>query len=329
MRIVNDLFYPENSATLCPYSIDEIHEIGSNSPEDTYPAYQYDTDHFHEPLRENCWFERGMPNRVIDVIGNILAIPSKILLWNSKFHSNHISQETEEILKCYMRDNRLQHVKVYLNKYDPVDVMKRAFTNPRLHTATKCIFWPLIVLSSLMPTRLLFGDHYNYFAEALVLVSDDPVIALHEAGHAKDFARRNSPFFYSLLGLIPFGGLYHETQASLDPIAYLQAKRFTKLVPSAIETLTPAFASHVARSALAVFGLILKLPFTPIALTKAVTWLRDPFIKITNSTLIKISFILDKFPPFMSRFKTITIALSHVIARTCSAWYSRQQHLAK
>ncbi len=320
MTVLKSLIYPECYATPA-YTMAEIEGINANALEQSYPIIPVENRVLHTP--ENEWFVRGKSYRVLDAIANILAIPAKILLWNSRYHTNYVSPETEKILESYMRDNHLHHVKVYINKYDPLDVMKRSFTNPRITLISRIALAPIIALGALMPTRLIGSDMYNPLSDSIHLFSDDPTIALHEAGHAKDFTRFRFPLLYSYLNFLPFGTLYKETRASADAIEYLKAKRFTKLVPDAYKTLTPALASYIASAALEVLSFISRMPFsfavklTP-GITRVVTWLSAPVIKPAIA-------ILSQFPPFLSRIKTICMGLGHVVGRVAAVWYNNHQ----
>jgi hypothetical protein len=52
--------------------------------------------------------ERGEDYPLIDGVGWVVGIPSKILLWNRRVDNHHISPETEEQLRHYMAQNGLQ-----------------------------------------------------------------------------------------------------------------------------------------------------------------------------------------------------------------------------
>ncbi|MFN9347593.1 MAG: hypothetical protein ACK6DQ_13450, partial [Planctomycetota bacterium] len=79
--------------------------------------------------------ERGKPRPVIDGIGWVVGIPSKLLLWDSRVDNHNIGMETEAAIADYLGENRLDHVKVRLNEYRPWDDMKRL-------TKNKSMAWP-------------------------------------------------------------------------------------------------------------------------------------------------------------------------------------------
>ncbi len=164
--------------------------------------------------------ERGEPDEFLDTAGWVWGIPSKIILWNRKVDNHNISQETEDALRIYLAKNDLHNVKVRLNQYDPGGEWARVFKNKLIHPGWR---YSLGVLSAtfytLLPGRFFGGDNYNPYSNTINLYSDVPAIALHEGGHAKDFARRENKGTYAAIYLIPFVALYHEAKASNDAIS--------------------------------------------------------------------------------------------------------------
>ncbi len=67
------------------------------------------------------------------------------------------------------------------------------------------------------------GDHYNPFTNTISLYSDIPAVAIHEGGHAKDFAQRTYKGTYAAAYvLLPGVPLYHEAKATSDALAYIR-----------------------------------------------------------------------------------------------------------
>ena len=77
--------------------------------------------------------EIGKPNKVIDTIGTVVGIPSKILLWNRRIDNHKISGQTIEASADYMAANGLGHVKVRANQYAPHKDWKRLKANKTMH----------------------------------------------------------------------------------------------------------------------------------------------------------------------------------------------------
>lgn len=194
-------------------------------------------------------FERGEKRPIIDGIGWVFGIPGKIMLWNRKVENHNISRETEAIMAGYMAVNGLHEVKVRLNQYRPLDDWRRL-------TRNKSVAWPwrytagtLTVLGeTLVPGRIFGGDHYNPFTGTIHLYSDLPSIALHEAGHAKDFARRPYPGTYAVLYALPIVPLYHESVATNDVLAYVEFQNNTELKKEVYCVLFPAYGTYVGNA---------------------------------------------------------------------------------
>ncbi len=207
--------------------------------------------------------ERGAPVPPIDFLGNVLALPLKLLLWSWKFDVHHISPDTEAQLVAYLDARELpalEDTKFRLNQYRPAQDLARLVKN-------RHVAWPYrllvglpvtLVFDVLLPGRLLpWGDYYNPWTNTVHLYSDHPAIALHEAGHAHDTAGRRLKGTYSALRLIPFVDLYQEYQASTEAIGYLEHE-----VPgvederAAYKILYPAYGSYAGSYLVAPIGTV-------------------------------------------------------------------------
>ena len=195
--------------------------------------------------------ERGAPVPPIDVIGNVLALPMKLLLFSWKFDLHYVSPQTEEKLATYLDAQELPALKAarfQLNEYRPGEDLSRLVHN-------HYVAWPYRVLIGvpvtlfadvLLPGRLFpWGDYYNPYTNTVHLFSDHPAIALHEAGHAHDFASRRFKGTYSALRLIPFVDLYQEYKATQEAIRYLKAVHDQPTELSAYKILYPAYGTYV------------------------------------------------------------------------------------
>lgn len=198
--------------------------------------------------------ERGKERPVLDTIGWIIGIPSKIILWDSRVDRHHISPETEQVLAQYIDDNGLQHVKFRLNQYAPIQDWKRLRKNKSVAWGWRYTFGAVSVLGeAILPGRLLGGDHYNPYTATVHIYSDIPAIAFHEAAHAKDFSRRDYPGTYAALYMLPVVPLWHESIASRDVVAYVEHLGSPQLEREAYHVLYPAFGTYVGGAAGAVF----------------------------------------------------------------------------
>ncbi|MCU0720699.1 MAG: hypothetical protein MUC83_13405 [Pirellula sp.] len=214
-----------------------IQRVRNNLPSDLTPD--------NEPI-----IERGQPRPIIDGFGWVWGIPSKIILWNRRAENHNISSETEQWLVDYMVENDLYDVKARLNQYRPFDDWRRLVRN-------KSVAWPWrytfgVVATAgetIFPGRLFGGDHYNPYTATIHLYSDIPSIALHEAGHAKDFSNREYPGTYAALYTLPIVPLYHERVATNDVLAYVGERGDLSLQQESRHVLYPAYGTYAGSAA--------------------------------------------------------------------------------
>lgn len=205
--------------------------------------------------------ERGRPRKVLDAAGWVFGIPSRIILWDRRVGNHRVSAETEEAIVGYLADGELDHVKVRINQYAPLGDWQRLRKN-------RTVGWPLrytvgalsVASEAVFPGRLLGGDHYNPWTATIHLYSDVPAIALHEGGHAKDFARREWPGLYAVAFGLPISELYPEAIATGDALAYAARKDDRNLVAEGRRILYPAYGTYVGGAAGEVVGMTIGLP---------------------------------------------------------------------
>jgi hypothetical protein len=194
--------------------------------------------------------ERGRSRPVLDGIGWVIGIPDKILLWNRRIENHKISPETEQAVATYLARNELSTVKVRLNQYAPIDDWRRLVANKSVGWGWQYSLGTFSWLGeTLLPGRLIGGDHYNPFTNTVHLYSDVPAIALHEAGHAKDFARRYYKGTYAAIYLLPVAPLWYEAIATNDAISYVRAEGTVEDERAADRVLYPAYGTYVGNSA--------------------------------------------------------------------------------
>lgn len=200
----------------------------------------------HNLCDEQSQIQRGKPRRLIDAAGWIWGIPSKIVLWNHKVENHNISPETEVAISDYLAANELDTVRVRLNQYRPRDDWRRLVQNKSVGAPWRYSLGLLTVAGeTLLPGRLFGGDHFNPFTNTIHLYSDIPAIALHEAAHSKDFARRKWKGTYAFLYALPFVPLYHEALATRDVRAYLNVLGDAEEEAAAVRILYPAYGTYV------------------------------------------------------------------------------------
>ena len=189
---------------------------------------------------------RGERRKVIDAIGWVVGIPSKLVLWNRRVDNHNVGFETEAAISEYLQVNDLDTVRVRLNQYRPGEDWRRLVRNKSVGAGWRYTFGAISVLGeTVIPGRIFGGDHYNPYTNTIHLYSDVPAIALHEAGHAKDFTRRKWKGTYAAVYMLPIVPLYHESIASRDVVAYLEAIGTTEQRADASRILYPAYGTYV------------------------------------------------------------------------------------
>jgi hypothetical protein len=190
--------------------------------------------------------ERGQPRPLLDGAGWIVGIPSKIVLWDRRVDNHHISPATESAISEYLDANDLTSVKVRLNQYAPRDEWRRLVANDAVNPGWRYTFGTFSWLGdAILPGRLFGGDHFNPFTNTINIYSDVPAVGLHEAGHAKDWARRKYKGTYAALYALPGAPLWHEAVASRDALAYVRAAGSPEEQEEAYRLLYPAYGTYV------------------------------------------------------------------------------------
>lgn len=193
--------------------------------------------------------ERGKPRPIIDGIGWVFGIPSKIILWDRRIENHNISPETENAMAKYLAVNELETVKVRLNQYAPFQEWDRLVANKSVGWGWRYTVGTLSWLEyTLLPGRLFGGDHYNAFTNTINLYSDVPAVAVHEGGHAKDFARRTWKGTYAVIYGLPGAPLWYEAIATNDAISYFHNEGTLEEEQEAYRILYPAYGTYVGNS---------------------------------------------------------------------------------
>jgi hypothetical protein len=208
------------------------------------------------PLRESeAQIERGNPHGFLDGLGWVLGIPSKITLLSSKVDNHSISPETEAALTRYLEANGLCEVKVRINQYAVGREWSRLFRNRNIHPFWRYTFGILTMVDyTIFPQRAFGGDNYNPFTNTIHLYSDAEAIALHEAGHAKDFERREWKGAYAAVRILPLVPLLQEYRASDDALGYLRDAGQPAAEKRATPLLWGAYSTYIGGEALAFYA---------------------------------------------------------------------------
>jgi hypothetical protein len=194
--------------------------------------------------------ERGRPQPFVDFLGDyVFSLPSKLILWNRKIDSHHVSAATEAYLKDYLERNRLGSVKVRINQYAPGGEWIRLARNRDMPGFFRWTAGALsLVVYTVLPGRVFGGDNYNPYTNTINIYSDIPAVALHEAGHARDFAEKPRGFrgWYALMRILPLAPLYQEARATGDALGYCTDQGLVETEAEAYRVLYPAYMTYVA-----------------------------------------------------------------------------------
>lgn len=201
--------------------------------------------------------EIGRPVKWVDGFGNhFFSLPAKLILLNWKVDNHEIGEQTEEAIADYLATNGLCNVKVRLNQYAVGGEWSRLFRNKGVAAGWRYTLGILTVsMYTIFPERLLAGfpfigggDHYNPYTNTISLYSDVPAIALHEGGHAKDFAGKSNRHWkggYAALRLLPLVPLWQEGVASSDALSLLRSEGAARKERDAYPMLWGAYGTYV------------------------------------------------------------------------------------
>lgn len=196
---------------------------------------------------------RGQPLALIDGLGNVFGVLSKIILWNRKVDNHAISADSESYLVRYIdsSESRADGTHFNLNEYAPGRAFSRLVKNKKVAWPYRLLigFPVTLIFDVLIPGRLfaglLNGDSYNAYTDTVSIYSDHPAILLHEAGHAHDFNGRRYKGTYALIRLVPFVDLYQEYKASEVAFGYLINTKDHAQEIAAYKILYPAYGTYV------------------------------------------------------------------------------------
>jgi hypothetical protein len=191
--------------------------------------------------------ERGTPVPPLDFLASFLAFPIKLLLWNRRYATHRISPETEQAVRNFIETYKLYGVKVRLNQWAPFQEMSRIAGNDAVGWPYRVLAFPFSFLTAATGRLLggiLFSDYYDPFSHTIHIFSDDAAIALHEAGHAKDYEKQEWRGTYALVRTFPGVNLAQELIATHEAFDYLELHGTDQERIRAPRVLYPAFATY-------------------------------------------------------------------------------------
>lgn len=190
----------------------------------------------------------GAPHKFLDASdwiwpGSLLA---KLFLWNRNIDSHEISAETIAEMEEYIDKNDLGDVQILVNTYKPGTQWRRLFRNKEVGAGWRYTFGILSAsIYAILPGRFFGGDHYNPYTNTISIYSNNAAVALHEAGHAKDFNSRKLKGTHAALYSLPGAPLYYEAVASNDTLSYLKHECQYDAQKRAYRVLHPAYGTYV------------------------------------------------------------------------------------
>lgn len=194
---------------------------------------------------------QGAPHSILDASDWYWpnSLLGKLLLWDRDIDSHEISDCTLAHLEQFLRANGMNQVQVLANRYAPGNQWIRLFKNKTVGAGWRYTLGLLSVATyTILPGRFFGGDAYNPYTNTIYLYSDDPAIALHEAGHAKDFAERKYKGTHAFIYALPLAALYYEARASNQALSYSLALANAEQLKDEYELLYPAYATYVGGS---------------------------------------------------------------------------------
>ncbi len=185
----------------------------------------------------------------VDWLGNLFGVIDKIILWNWKVKRHNITEPTDQAIQAYLdaHPTELGDVVVQVNRWAPVDSMKRLVKNKRVKWPYRVFFGfiTVLVFDVLLIDRIFGVDRYNAFTHQVHVHSDLPSVALHELGHARDFAGRRYKGSYAMLRMVPFADLYQEHKATKIALTYMRDEKLLDTELEAYKILYPAFGTYM------------------------------------------------------------------------------------
>ena len=198
---------------------------------------------------------RGKEHKIVDALRSFFSLPAKLLLWNRTVGSGDLHEDAEIAVKLALADGGTADTHISVNEYNPKIIWQRTFQNNKTSILSKVTFGTMSALVyTIIPGRLFYGggDHYNPFADTVVLYSDNLDIALHEAGHAVDFSEKQKkhigPGLYTLGRYFFPIKLYQEAVATGKAFEFTAQHGASEDVRSSYALLFPAFGSYLAAS---------------------------------------------------------------------------------
>ncbi len=174
------------------------------------------------PATSRVRVEHGTQRPLVDGVGWVIGIPSKILLWDRRANNHEVSDATVCEITNYLEDRNLNDTLVRVNQYAPGREFQRLVNNKKIAPGWRYTVGSLKWLKyTFVPGRLFGKDEYNPYTNSLYIYSDMPTVGLAEAAYAKDISRRKRPGTYAAVQDLPLVAMWHETLATDEVLNYV------------------------------------------------------------------------------------------------------------
>jgi hypothetical protein len=135
---------------------------------------------------------------------------------------------------------------VRVNEYAPGEEWKRLCDNKQVGAGWRYTLGTLSLVGyTLIPGRLVGGDHYNPYTNSVYVYSDVPSLAIQAAAYAKDVHQRDLPGTYAFVNELPVVSLWHDTVNTREALDYFVAFGDVEQQAEAQRILYPHYAMRV------------------------------------------------------------------------------------
>lgn len=121
----------------------------------------------------------------------------------------------------FLSENLMQDVHVAVRSYQPSEQWSRLRNNEDIHPLLKYTDGSArVLMSTILPERMLRIDRYNPYTKTLSLNSHRPSKAIYAAANAKVHLAAAFPGCYAVAQRLPFVPIWHHYQVTSDSLTY-------------------------------------------------------------------------------------------------------------
>lgn len=137
--------------------------------------------------------QEGMRSIPVDFLGNVFGSIGKLALWNHKYKSHRISDETKAAVTRELEEHpEVGNLRVVMNRWAPWESFKRLSDNEGVDWRWRWSFGLMKVLlfETILPNRIFGSDNYDPYTHSIYLYSDIPSLAKLQVHKASFYADR-------------------------------------------------------------------------------------------------------------------------------------------